>query len=45
MLKEKRCMCFVDLEKACDRVTRKVLEWAMRKKGMPDVLVRSVMSL
>ena len=25
-------MCFVDLEKALDRVPRKVLEWAMRKK-------------
>ena len=38
-------MCFVDLEKAFDRVPRKVLERALRKKVMPDVLVRSVMSL
>ena len=38
-------MCFVDPEKALDKVPRKVLEWAMRKKGIPDVLVRSVMSL
>ena len=38
-------MCFVDLEKAYDRVTRNVWEWAMKKKGIPDVLVRSVMSL
>ena len=38
-------MCFVDLEKAVNRVPRKVLEWAMRKKGITDVLVRSVMSL
>ena len=38
-------MCSVDLKKAFDRVQRKVLEWAMRKKGIPDVLVRSVMSL
>ena len=38
-------MCFVDLENAFDRVPRKVLEWAMRKKGIPDVFIRSVMSL
>ena len=35
----------MDLQKAFDRVPRKVLEWAMRKKGIPEVLVRSVMSL
>ena len=28
-----RKSCFVDLEKAFDRVLRKVLEWAMRKRG------------
>ena len=38
-------MCFVYLEKAFDRVLRKVLEWAMRKKGIPNVFVRPVMSL
>ena len=38
-------MCLVDLEKAFDRVPRKVLEWAMRQKGIPEVLVRSAMSL
>ena len=38
-------MCFVDLDKAIDRVPRQVLEWAMRKKGIPEVLARSVMSL
>ena len=38
-------MCFVDLDKAYDRVLMKMLEWAMRKKGMPEVLVRSVMIL
>ena len=42
---EKLYMCFVDLEKAFDRVPRKVLEWAMRKKGMQEALFRSVMSL
>ena len=35
----------MDLEKAFNRVPRKVLEWTMRKKGIPEVLVRSVMSL
>ena len=35
----------MDLEKAFDRVPRKVLEWALRKKEIPDVLVRSVMLL
>ena len=43
--KEKSCMCFVDLEKAFGRVPRKVLEWAMKKKGIPEVFVRSVMCL
>ena len=44
--KEKKFyMCFVDLEKAFDRVQRKVLEWAMRKKGIQEVTVRAVMSL
>ena len=38
-------MCFVDLEKAFDRVPWKVLEWSMMKKGIPEVLVRSMMSL
>ena len=42
---EKNYMCFVNLEKSFYRVPRKVLEWAMKKKGIPKVLVRSVMSL
>ena len=36
MLKEKLYMCFVDLEKPFDRVPRKVLEWAMKKKFWLD---------
>ena len=42
---EKLCMCFVDLEKALDRVPRKVMEWALRKKRLAEVLVQAVMSL
>ena len=38
-------MCFVDIDKALDRAPRKVLEWAMKKKGIPEALVRSVTSL
>lgn len=32
-------MCFIDLEKAFDRVPRKVLEWAMKKRGIPKATV------
>ena len=42
---KKLCICFVDLAKGFDRVPRKVLEWVMRKKGIPEDLVRSVMNL
>ena len=38
-------MCFVDMEKAFDRVPRKVMEWVMRKKGLSEVMVRVVMRL
>ena len=38
-------MCFVDLKKAFDRVPRRVMEWAMRKKGLPEILVKAVMRL
>ena len=38
-------MCFVDLDYAFDRVARKVLEWALVKKGILEVFVRSVMRL
>ena len=36
MLNEKRCVCFVDLEKTFDRVPWKVLEWAVKEKEIPD---------
>ena len=35
----------MDLEKPLDSVPRKVLEWAMRKNRIPEVLNTSVMSL
>ena len=38
-------MCFVDIEKAFDRVPRKVMEWAMRKKGLSEAIVWAVMNL
>ena len=44
--KDKRMyMCFVDLEKAFDRVPRREMEWAMRKKGLTEILVKALMSL
>ena len=35
----------MDLKKAFDRVPTKVLEWATRKKEIPEAMARSVMSL
>ena len=37
-------MCFVDMEKAFDRVPRKVMEWTMRKRVLSEVIVRAVIS-
>ena len=36
---------FVDLEKAFDRVPRKVLWWAMRKLGVSEWIVQLVQSM
>jgi len=36
---------FVDLEKAFDRVPRKVVEWALRRKEMRERMVEAVMAL
>ena len=45
MLKEKVVYVFCGSRKTFDRVPRKVLEWALMKIEIPDVVVRSVMSL
>ena len=42
---KKLYMCFFDMEKAFDKVPRKVVGCAMRKKGLLEVMVRAVMSL
>ena len=42
---KKLYVCPVDLKKAFDRVRRKYEEWAMRKKGIPQALATTVMSL
>ena len=36
---------FVDLEKAFDRVPRKAIQWALRRQGVPEQLVKQVMLL
>ena len=36
---------FVDLEKASDQMPRKVIEWALRKKLVPERLFQAVMSM
>ena len=35
---------FVDLEKAFDRVHREVVRWALRKAGVEEWLVETVMA-
>ena len=42
---KRKYLCFVDLGKAFGRVPRRVMEWAMRKKGLPEILVKAVMSV
>ena len=37
--KKKLYLRFVNIEKAFDRVPRKVIKWAMKKKGLPEVIV------
>ena len=39
------CFAFVDLEKAFDRVPRKVLWWALRKVGVDEWLIRTIQAM
>ena len=38
--KEKKLYVYVEQKKTFDRVPREVVEWAKRKKGIPEALVR-----
>ena len=38
-------MAFADLQKACDRVARKALWWALRVVGVPEWLVKVVQAM
>ena len=43
--KKKLYYAFVDLEKVFDRVQREVVRWALRKLGVNEWLIRTVMAL
>ena len=43
--KKKLSFAFLDLEKAFDQVPRKVVKWAMKKLGVDECLIRSVMAM
>ena len=43
--KQKLYHIFVDLEKAFDKVPRRVVEWALRKQLVPEYMVQLVMAL
>ena len=42
---KKLYVCFVEFKNAFGSVPRKVMEWALRKKGLAEVLVQAVRSL
>ena len=42
---KKLYICFADMEKAFDGVPRKMTQWATRKKGLSEIMVRAVYQL
>ena len=42
---KKLYLCFVDLKKAFDRVSRRVMQLALSKKRLPEILLKAVVSL
>ena len=44
-MKKKLYYAFVDLEKEFDRVPREVVRWALRKLGVDEWLIRTVIAL
>ena len=38
-------MCFMDLKKAFDGVPIRIMQWALRKKGLQEIMMKAVMSL
>ena len=42
---KKLYMCFVNLKKVFDGVPTKIMQWALRRKGLPEILVKAVVSL
>ena len=39
---KKLCRCFVDMEKSLDRVPKKVMEWSIRQRWLPKMLVKAI---
>ena len=45
VLKEEITSHFVDLENAFDQIPRKIIEWALRRKGVPEKIAIPIIEL